>query len=369
MAGRVVLYCPDLPPVPGGLPDHTLALARALAGRGADVLVAGQRGEPELFSPLPCRTGVGLGGLAAAAAAAGAASLILQYVPFAFARFGLAPALPLALAAARHRAIRIGVFLHEPYVPFTRLPWLVTGGPMRWQFRAVMRRADVIWSPVPAFLERARRVARPGTTLTAVPVGATVPVRPADRGRARAGLGLASDDVAVGAFCPEPAGGRPDWIAAAGAALRDLPQVRWVLFGARSETAAPSLNGAVPPGDPSRVQRLGRLDPADVSRVFQALDVAVAPFADGLTLRRTSAMAALAHGVPLVSSRGPLFDPALEDAAACADDSEAFAAALRALAGDPARRRELGAAGRRFYETRGSVDVLAARVVGDLGLA
>jgi hypothetical protein len=359
VAGRVVIYCPDLPPVPGGLPDHTLALARALAARGVDVAVLGRRGEPERFAPIPCRVGVEVRGLLGAVARARATGLVLQFVPFQFARLGVSPDLVRVARRVRGAGARLGVLLHEPYVPFTRLPWLVTGIPMRWQFRAVVRSADVIWSAVPAFLARARRVARRTTRLSPAPVGSTVPVVPVPRAEARAALGLGDGDLAIGAFSPAASGSLPPWIGAAAERLADQPQVSWVLFGHGSGEARLDAGGA-------RVLRLGRLEPAEVSRTFQGLDLAVAPFADGLTLRRTSAMTALAHGVALVSSRGHLFDPALETAAACEATPVAFAATVRDLALDAGRRRALGAAGREFYERAGSVEVLAERVAADL---
>jgi glycosyltransferase involved in cell wall biosynthesis len=361
-----VVYCPDLPPVPGGVSDHTAALARSLGARFAEVNVVGRRGDPSLLAPIPCRVGVSPASLPSAIAAAGARALILQYVPFLFARSGLAPALVGALGRLRRAGVRVGVLVHEPFVPFTRLPWLVTGWPMRWQLRAVVRRADAVWSPVPAFLAYARRAARPATRLGVVPVGATVPVAPADGGareEVRRRLGLTADEVVIGVFSPGAAAAASDWVNGAVAALAEEPRVRWVRFGNGSGGATPRAAEA------ARVLDLGRLEPAEVGRIHRALDLAVAPFADGLTLRRTSAMAALAHGVPLVSSRGPLFDPSLADAAVCAPTAELFVAAVRALVADPGRRAALGAAGRRFYDAAGSTAVLAARISEDLALS
>jgi hypothetical protein len=361
----VLLYCPDLPPVPGGVADHTLVFARALAERGVDVRVAGGRGDPGLFAPLPCRTEVAPAALPAAAAADGVGAVIVQYVPFLYARSGLAPRLVRAAGRLRRSGVRLGLFVHEPYVPFTRLPWLVTGWPMRWQLRALVRRSHAIWAPVPDFLERVRRAARPGTTLAVAPVGATIPISRVTREEARGGLRLAPGDVAIGVFSPAASGALSTWVAEAIGTLAGASSVAWITFGNGSGRVAPGPGA----GGSARIVDLGWLEPQVIGRVFRALDLAVAPFVDGLTLRRTSAMAALAHGVPLVSSRGPLFDPSLADAALCEGTVEAFVAAVRALAADPARRAVLGAAGHRFYETRASADVLAAAAARDLELA
>ncbi len=364
---RIGLYCPALPPERGGVADHTLVLARALAARGADVAVLGRRGDPAAFAPLACRTGVshrgGRAGLGAACRALQVRRLLIQYVPFLFARRGLAPALVRSVARLAREGVRVGLLVHEPWVPPTRAVWRLTGPLMRRQLLALVSRADAVLAPVPAFLELVRSAARPGAACEVVPVGATIPVVPADRAAVRASLGLAADDVAVGVFSPGAAGLLAGWVARAAAAGAGDQRAAWILLGAGSEREPAGLPAEL------RVQRLAWLPAARVSAVLQALDLAVAPYADGLTLRRTGAMAALAHGVALVSSRGPLFDASLDGPAVCADSPEAFAAAVRALAGDAAARSALAARGRAFYRERGSVEVLAGRVAAALGEA
>ncbi len=362
--GRIALYCPELPPAPGGVADHTLLLSRALVAAGADVAVLGGTGEPGRFEPIPALTGVapsrGAYDLSEGARRLGAIAVLVQYVPFLYGRLGLAPSLARALRRLGGIGIRVGLFVHEPFVPLTRPAWWLTGVPMRWQFRVVVRSADVVFAAVPHFLHLACRVARAGTRLVAVPVGATIPVVPAARAEARAALGLTDAEIAVGVFSPRASGLRPDWLAHAAAALGGV-RARWVFFGRGSETPPDGF----PPDVRSRC--LGWLEPERASRVFRALDIAAAPYQDGLTLRRTSAMAALAHGIPLASSRGPLSDPALEAAALCADSAAGFGAHLARLAADAALRDTQGRRGKEIYDARGSIEVLAARVAAELG--
>jgi glycosyltransferase involved in cell wall biosynthesis len=234
---------------------------------------------------------------------------------------------------------------------------------MRRQLLALVARADAVLSPVPAFLDLVRAAARPGVPCEVVPVGATIPVVPADRAAVRASLGLGGDDVAIGVFSPGAAGMATDWIAHAAAAGAHEARAAWILLGAGSEREPQAFPAGV------RVRRLAWLPAERVSAVLQALDLALAPYQDGLTLRRTGAMAALAHGVAVVSSRGPLFDPALDGAAACAATAEAFADAVRALVADAAARSALAARGLAFHREKGSVEVLASRVVAALGEA
>lgn len=107
---------------------------------------------------------------------------------------------------------------------------------------------------------------------------------------------------------------------------------------------------------------LGFLSKADAEAALAAADVAVLPFADGASARRTSLMNALAAGLPVVSTLGANTDMALfpPDAVTLvpAGDAEAFAQAVLNLAQNPAARRALGEAGRALLEARFSWDVL-----------
>jgi hypothetical protein len=79
-----------------------------------------------------------------------------------------------------------------------------------------------------------------------------------------------------------------------------------VLVGASAEEAARLLPEAA--AHP-RCLVTGPLPAADVSAWLQSIDVLLAPFSDGMTTRRTTVMAAMAHGVPVVTTRGRLTDP------------------------------------------------------------
>jgi hypothetical protein len=362
----LALFSPDVPGAAGGVADHTLALARALAGSGVAVSVFAGRGDPARFAPIPCRLGIGPGphggrDLAGALAEAGADWLFVQYVPFLYARLGVAPGLVTALRRVRRAGIRIAVFVHEPFVPFTRLPWLLTGGPQRLQLRALLRLADRAYAPVPAWVARLSAWATAGAPVALAPVGATLPVSGLSRETARARLGLQGGEVAIGVFSPGANAFREDWIVEARRATRHADGMRWLLFGNGSAALGERL------ADPS-VTALGTLAPAGIADVMRALDVALAPYRDGLTLRRTAAMLALAHGVATVSSTGHLWDPSLAALASCPPSGAAFVAEVTRLARDGAARAALGAAGLEGYRRLASVEALADLLIRDLHL-
>lgn len=355
------LYCRDIPPTPGGVSDHTLALARAIHARGAKVAVLARRGDAKLFAPIPCVVGLAPGDVAEHAAALGVTTVLIQYVPFLYARRGVSPALVVGAEKIARAGLRLAVFIHEPFVPFTRPIWWLTGLPQRFQLRALLRRAARAYTAVPRFAELVRPWSA-GVPVDVAPVGATLPVSKLSREAARRRLGLADDQVAVSIFSPAASGFAHDWVAAAARRLRDDPAVRWVRFGFGSDRDLPGYptgTGTISAGSGS---------PEDITATMRAMDIAIAPFVDGLTLRRSGAMLALAHGVPLLSSRGHLFDPTMERLAECASDAETFATRLEALVRDPAERSRLAARTAK-YEALASTDALAERLIRDLGRA
>ncbi|HEX2173569.1 MAG TPA: glycosyltransferase [Dehalococcoidia bacterium] len=103
----------------------------------------------------------------------------------------------------------------------------------------------------------------------------------------------------------------------------------------------------------SAVTITGTLSPRDVSAHLLAADVAALPYRDGASFRRGSLLATLAHGLPLVSTRGPdpldreVLGAALRDRENCRlvppDDPAALAGVLTDLAADPTARAHLAA--------------------------
>lgn len=352
------LYSPDLPPVPGGVADQTLMLARALERRGTRCAVLGARGDPERFAPIPVRLGVTPPGLHQAVRDLGLRSLFVQYVPFLYARRGVAPTLCPALRRVRRAGVRVALFVHEPFVPFTRLPWLVTGVFQRLQLRCLVRASERVYTPVPRFAAICRGYLRDPAAVTLAPIGANFEPSALARDEARGRLGLAPGTIAIGVFSPAASGYLPGWVRHAMAALADRPAVRWIAFGFGSER----LFGA---GVPANVTALGTLDRGAVADVARALDLFVAPYQDGLTMRRGGAMLALRSGVALVSSTGQLFDTSLAHCAACEPTAEAFTARVAELVTDAAARQEWT---RRAAASGAvsSIDALADIVIRDL---
>jgi glycosyltransferase involved in cell wall biosynthesis len=95
-----------------------------------------------------------------------------------------------------------------------------------------------------------------------------------------------------------------------------------------------------------RVHWTGYVPSEEVSASFLAADLCVLPFRDGASFLHGTFHAALAHGVPIVTTQPRVALPELADGEnVClvpVEDPPALAAAIRRLAADPELRRRLG---------------------------
>jgi glycosyltransferase involved in cell wall biosynthesis len=96
-----------------------------------------------------------------------------------------------------------------------------------------------------------------------------------------------------------------------------------------------------------RVRWTGYVPGEEVSASFQAADLCVLPFRDGVSFLHGTFHAALAQGVPIVTSRPRVPLPELVDGnnvrLVPPEDAQALTTAIGQLAGDPDLRRTLGA--------------------------
>jgi glycosyltransferase involved in cell wall biosynthesis len=98
----------------------------------------------------------------------------------------------------------------------------------------------------------------------------------------------------------------------------------------------------------------GGLEPSALSVHLQACALLIQPYNDGVSTRRGSVMAGLAHGRPIVSNLGintePIWPESAAMALAPAFDPLALVGEVEAVLADPARRARLGADGLAVYD-------------------
>ncbi|HOG46950.1 MAG TPA: glycosyltransferase family 4 protein [Anaerolineae bacterium] len=374
---NVCLVTAEYPPQAGGVGDYTRELARALQRRGAavEVLTGSGPAPDDAAGPvMPLRRVRGWDWRAWAdlGRALGELQPQVVHIQYQAAAYGMHPAINLWPRWAGRRR-RVVVTFHDLRVPYL----FPKAGPLR--FRAVLAmarsaaRAIVTNEEDQAVL--APLVARPPAL---IPIGSNIhPAPPAgyDRTAWRARLGVAEHETVLAyfGFLSDSKGGEELVRALATLRRRGLPVSLW-LVGAQVGASDPTQTAYL-----VRVQHLiaelelephvrwtGFLAPAEVSANLLAADLCVLPYRDGVSFRRGSLMAALAHGLPVVSTtpRRPLAEVADGGNMALVPpgDAEALAAHLEALIADPAARRRLSEGARRLAAAF-DWDAIAARTL------
>jgi glycosyltransferase involved in cell wall biosynthesis len=359
----------EYPPQHGGVSDYTRQIARGLVDGGDAVHVwAPPAGENRIGESVGDDCGVtvrrlpdrfGIRGLRYLTRELdrlpGPKRLLVQYVPHAFG--WKAANLPFCFWIRSRRHESIWVMFHEVAYPFDRDETLsrnalaAVNRVMATMIAASAERLFVSipeWrSHIPDLLPR-----RAPVEWLPVPSGIRVVDDPVESARLRARHGGGAP--LVGHFGTYGASIRAI-LDPAIVALLEASDCRVLLLGHASDRAAREITEHRPCFR-DRVYGTGTLSDDDVSRHVCACDVMLQPYPDGISSRRTSAMVALTHARPLVTTSGWLTESLWEDSGAVvlapADDPLALAAGAAALIGDSRRRARLGADGSALYERR-----------------
>ncbi len=348
----------------GGLPDHTDRLADALSSH-FDVTVLTSVGA-DTARPFAVRAMVSDWRDAAAVlrAVEGFRGVILwQYVPHMYGRGGVNLALPRVMRSLARQGRRQVAIVHEIAAPFSLWPHRAAYAlAHRVMWSAVWRHADALGISTAGWLQRLRLRPDHRDRLFLAPSPSNVPVVPCPADHAaswRNAAGIAGAKRVLGFFGSTGAGkGFPLVLGCWRAARRLEPSTALVVIGDRP---------APPRGVNSGFLALGHVDAAEASRALQAIDLMVLPFADGVSERRSSFMAGLAHGRAILTTLGPATGAELRDAnffAGAPGRAESLEALTTRLLADEARLLQLGEAARRAYATRYDWPRLAAILAG-----
>ena len=374
-----LLLTGEYPPQPGGVSDYTRLVARALAAAGDTVQIwappvaAVEDAEANVtVHRLPDHFGrSSLTELTSAFDQLPAdIRVLVQYVPHAYG--WKAMNLPFCVWLWKRRQRHdITVMFHE-----VAFPWVSHGRVLRHNFLALVNRlmagcvarsARRIFVSIPAWSDLLRPLSggRPAEWL---PVPSTMPQK-IDQERVstlRAHfLGEehdARDRRIVGHF-----GTFGSHVAAC---LREIvppllaaaPAAVFLCVGRGGAEFAAALRRAHP-ALAARVLAAGELTPPEVAAHLAACDLLVQPYPDGISSRRTSAMAGLALGRPMLSTRGPLTERCWEDGAVrLVNTSREMPAQARALLADERELLRLGAAGAKLYRERFELEKTVARL-------
>lgn len=387
---RIAILCPHFPPEAGGVSDYTAKMAGQIAKTGRSVAVWTAVTQPE------ATPGVELFSVPASAHSwtttdferiekgllSWAPSLLLvQYTPYMYGpkSWGLHPALSKWMAGLRKRiGCPVAMTVHELHYPVGLTPdRLLVGTPQLAQFFGGAAVADAL------FFTNEKPAKKYGTLfpwkkgrLFWLPVGATIEPE------------ITTGTVSVPGIPPDSrilfqfGSSHPSRLfdlsfAALLAAQASTPdqQVHLVFGGLSAQDVEKRIQeSSLKAEELERLRKsvhgTGYLSTREISAWMKRADLVLAPFVDGVSTRRTSVMAALAHGRPVVTTSGSSTDPSIhwERYCAVADARypKHFATRVVELLQHRDRAQQLGDDGKAMYERSFAWSVLAERLISDL---
>lgn len=365
---RWAILTGEYQPQAGGVADYTRLIARGLADAGDIVKVYA----PPMAEKTPADPGVcvrrlpdhfgprGLLRLDAELSARPPDRILIQYVPHAYGYKAMN--LPfIAWVARRARQIApVWVMFHEVTYPIVKgqpLRHAILGRVTAHMARQLAAAAQRVFVSIPAWDGLLKSVGYHGRPPEWLPVPSTIPVTvdPAAVGEVRRRIASEINAVILGHFGTF---GRlivpllDDMLPAL--LKRDEKRIG-LLVGRGGEKFAERLRREHLLS-PSRLIATGAVAPAEVAAHLAACDVLVQPYPDGASSRRTSLMAGLALGVPMMTTEGPLSESLWRQSGAvalapCGDPAAGIEAVERLLT-DPVGRAKLGEQARLLYQER-----------------
>jgi len=358
----VLLISGEYPPMQGGVADFTAILGAALADQGArvHVLTAQDGGPPRVVEGVhvhPALRGYGWGSLCKAMSRTLAeVSPDVVNIQYQTAAYGMHPAIN--LLPRLYPSVPFVVTCHDLLVPYL----FPKAGPIRWRANlALLRACKAAIVTNQQDLERVQGE-RHLPPLYLIPIGSNIAdSRPTDYNRVawRRRWGVAEETTLLCYFgFLNASKGGIELIGALDESRRAGRGVHLLMIG-----------GAVGASDPTnrdyldQVKRLiaerglsehvtwtGHLTAEEVSASLCSADICVLPYRDGASFRRGSLMAALVHGMPIISTWPQVDIPEMVHGGniwlVSPEDPDALAEAIARLADDDDLRMSLGAGAR-----------------------
>jgi|SRR5262249_49196880 len=285
--------------------------------------------------------------------------VLLQYTALAWSRRGFPQKVLLVLKILKAAGARVGMVFHdvEPYLGGRLIDSIRRLSQVR-TMRRMLVLADLAVFTVPT--EKLSWLPAVRAQAAFVPVGPNLPIPPAPQAH--------SQDVVptIGVFSITggDSGARETKVilSAVGHTVRKFGRLRLSIFGRHAELRETELREGLR-DLPVELSVEGVVEPAQVVQKLSVCDVLL--FVRGsISSRRSSAIAGIACGLPVIAYPGSETAPPITDAGVVLVSPdhpyELYAALVRVLS-DEAYRRELGARSRAAYQTHFSWPAIAAR--------
>ena len=372
------IISPEYPPQLGGVGDYVYLLAQALADQGDEVHVwcSGPDRPRQSFPGVEVHPV--LAGLAAAdlfrlgralSRFPGPRRVLLQWVPHAFGwRSMNLPFCGWIWTRARLAGDDLGIMVHEPFLAFWEGTWRQNAAAMVHRVMTVLllHAAQRVWVSTPRW-EKAWKPYALGRRVPFawLPLPSNVPVvsDPAAVRALRARYAPAGELILghFGTFghpiTPMLESIIPRLFASGERLVMLFIGPKGAEFRERLVRRHPELGGLI-----HATGSIPATDPR-LSAHLSVCDLMIQPYPDGASSRRTSLLAPLAHGVPIVTTSGPSTESLWQESQAVAllpaQDLEAFAAQARCLLADQSARQRASQAARALYDNYFAIQRIA----------
>lgn len=355
----------EYPPQPGGVSDYTQSVAYGLIQAGDEVHVW----TPASSSPSRVDLGVSVhrlpdhyGPLSLAVLSASLKyfpqphRILVQYVPHAFGWKALN--VPFCLWLLSRRKDPVWVMFHEVYFPMNwkqPLTHNALGSVTRLMAMLVAQAAERMFVSIPMWKELLKPLTSKHEDIIWLPVPSSVPVvvDPFGVKAIRARYAHGTGEFIIGHFGTYGRKIADLMRSLVPSLILNHDDCTMLLLGRGGQVLRDELIQQYPDLI-GKVYATGALSAADISRHLSACDVMVQPFVDGVSSRRTTVMAGLAHGLPIVTTKGFLTETLWAESCAVAlaevGDIEGTVAATRNLLEQVPERTRMGKAAKVLYQ-------------------
>ena len=354
----VILVSPEFPPTRSGIADHAAILQKSLRRNIKTlVLTTGDEGIQDWTNPdaieraILARTMSGL-------STPHRATVVWEYVPEHYARSGVNPALAQAMGRLKTCGVKQVLLAHEIAGPWSLWPHRsYYAQQQRRQWLALTRQVDAIGlSTEPAFETWKHKLGTKPVFLFPSPSNILVHHPQRDL----------LDDLPEGEFILLYFG-----------TINPGKHFAWVLDSHRALLAT-GVNarlvrighGPCKPPAHGPFLDLGSLSAPETSTWLARADLVALPIVDGVSERRGSFMAALAHSRPVLTTTGPATGPSLRKSGAFfsvdTKDRTGFITEMLNLVDQPSSRNRIAARGAELYEDKYSWPAVTDQLLGIL---
>ena len=284
--------------------------------------------------------------------------VLVQWLPHGFGYRSMNVGFCTWLLGRARRGDRIEIMVHEPYLGFGEggIRWTAAASVHRVMTMILTRAASRIWIAIPEWERRWRPYAfGRDVPFSWLPIPSSLPTpAPEEVRRVRDHYATRGGFIVGHLSSYGPVATRALSVTVP-AILQRAPNAAVVLLGQHGDGLHQQLVRDHPQLA-ARIQATGTLSSQALADHIGACDLLIQPYPDGISSRRTSAMAGLALGIPMVTTTGHLTESLWAETRAASlvrvDDPQALTVEALRLLSDDGARRDLGARGYDIYRQR-----------------